>query len=194
MGPPRQAPAPRDRLLAAADELFYSEGITSTGVDAVIARAGVATGSLYNNFGGKDALVAAYLEARDLRWRHEWEASIADALDPITRVLAIFDAMQRWTSATPAHRGCAHAAAATQVKDGSPAMTAAMAHKQHLRQRMCELVAATGVRDPVNLAQDILLLYEGMFAMLAMDPGVAPIQRARRLADALIRAEIAETR
>src|SRR5690242_20426346 len=91
----RRQPA-RVRLLRAADELFYEHGIAGTGVDAVIARAGVATGSLYKNFSGKDELVAAYLAERDLRWRQEWEAAIAAADDPVDRVLALFAATDRW--------------------------------------------------------------------------------------------------
>lgn len=63
----KQGGGTRDRLLAAADELFYSNGISSTGVDAVISRAQVSIGSLYNNFGSKDNLVMAYLETRDQR-------------------------------------------------------------------------------------------------------------------------------
>ena len=54
----------RERLLAAASELFYAEGVHTVGIDRVIERAGVAKASLYNTFGSKDELVRAYLEAR----------------------------------------------------------------------------------------------------------------------------------
>ena len=49
-------------MLAASHELFYGDGIHPTGIDAVIDKAGVAKGSLYYIFGGKDNLVAAYLQ------------------------------------------------------------------------------------------------------------------------------------
>ncbi len=54
----------RERLLAAAQELFYEEGINTVGIDRVIERAGVAKASLYDCFGSKDELICAYLEAR----------------------------------------------------------------------------------------------------------------------------------
>src|SRR5262245_38929851 len=57
-------PSARKRILAAANELFYEEGIHSVGIDRVIERAGVAKASLYNTFGSKDELVRAYLEGR----------------------------------------------------------------------------------------------------------------------------------
>ena len=54
----------RERLLASADELFNAEGVQTVGVDRIIKRAGVAKASLYNVFGSKEDLVAAYLALR----------------------------------------------------------------------------------------------------------------------------------
>ena len=54
----------RKRLLAAANELFYAEGVQTVGIDRVIEHAGVAKASLYNTFGSKENLVGAYLEGR----------------------------------------------------------------------------------------------------------------------------------
>ena len=68
-----ERPSARERLLAAADELFYRDGVHSTGIDAVIEKAGVAKGSLYYIFGGKDELVAAYLRGRHERFRQRVE-------------------------------------------------------------------------------------------------------------------------
>ena len=61
---PANRPSARDRLLAAADELFYEEGVHTVGIDRIIERAGVAKATLYSTFGSKDGLVRAYLEAR----------------------------------------------------------------------------------------------------------------------------------
>lgn len=179
---PVRRPA-RQRLLAAAEDLFYTRGITSTGVDAVIEHAGVATGSLYKNFGGKDALVAAYLQERDDRWRARWEACIAECTDPVDRVLALFTAMERWDQAVPADRGCAHVAAAVQLPDDDhPGARVAADHKQHLADRLHELCSDTGATDPAEIAQDVLLIYEGMHTMITMHLDPDPISRARHLA------------
>src|SRR6202451_4280809 len=62
--PQERSAAARARLLAAASELFYAEGVQSVGIDRVIARAGVAKATLYSAFGSKDGLVRAYLQAR----------------------------------------------------------------------------------------------------------------------------------
>ena len=55
----------RDRLLAAANELFYAEGVQTVGIDRIIERAGVAKASLYNLFGSKEALVEAALPSSE---------------------------------------------------------------------------------------------------------------------------------
>ena len=55
----------RERILAAASDLFYREGMQNVGIDRIIAESGVAKMSLYNNFKSKDELIAAYLEKRD---------------------------------------------------------------------------------------------------------------------------------
>lgn len=188
---PTRHPAPaRERLLAAAEELFYARGIASTGVDAVIARAGVATGSLYNNFTGKDALVAAYLEARHRRWREQWEAAVAEQTDPAARVLAIFTAMQRWDRTLGKNRGCADVAAILQLPPGSPGAVVATAHKKHVRHRLRELLTEAHAANPDEVARDIMLVYEGMLSLLAMRLDPDPVGRARRHASALLSAAL----
>src|ERR1700716_916892 len=84
-------PSARERLLAASDELFYRNGVHSTGIDAVIEKAGVARGSLYYIFGGKDELVAAYLRGRREAWRQRLQARQAGIDDPDEKILSVFD-------------------------------------------------------------------------------------------------------
>src|SRR5690348_13294799 len=73
--------SPRERLLDAASELFYAEGIQSVGIDRVIERAGVAKASLYSTFGSKEELVRAYLDQRGERVMRRLRAGV-DAVDP----------------------------------------------------------------------------------------------------------------
>src|SRR4030081_13665 len=60
----KTAASPVERILAAADKLFYSQGIRAVGVDTVAAEAGVSKRTLYNHYLSKDDLIAAYLTAR----------------------------------------------------------------------------------------------------------------------------------
>src|SRR5256886_11944205 len=80
----------RDRLLAAADELFYAEGVHVVGIDRIVERAGVAKASLYSTFGSKDELVRAYLE-NHFRRRQSRVARVLAAYDtPRERLLGVF--------------------------------------------------------------------------------------------------------
>src|SRR3569832_734274 len=89
---PAPRAAARDRLLAAANELFYAEGIHTVGIDRIIERAGVAKASLYNTFGSKDELIVAYLRSRQARSQARITAAIERHDEPRTRLLAVFDA------------------------------------------------------------------------------------------------------
>lgn len=189
MSAPRQ-PA-RVRLLRAADELFYERGITGTGVDAVIERAQVATGSLYKNFSGKDDLVAAYLADRDHRWRQVWESAIAAEEDPVERVLAIFSATDQWRGDTGLQRGCAHVAAAAQLPPDHAGIAVAVAHKRYVIERLTTLLAATDAANPADTARDIAMLYDGMLSAMAIPLGTDPIARASRLARLVLDTAIA---
>lgn len=66
---PRNAEATRQRLLRAALELYTTEGYRATTTERIAGRAGVAEGTIYRHFRGKEELFnEAYRGA--LRWGH----------------------------------------------------------------------------------------------------------------------------
>ncbi|MEU6656513.1 TetR/AcrR family transcriptional regulator, partial [Streptomyces sp. NPDC046900] len=85
-------PSARERLLQAANELFYGEGVQTVGIDRVIEHAGVAKASLYNTFGSKEGLVCAYLISRNLRIRDRITRTLTRFRTPCERLLGVFDA------------------------------------------------------------------------------------------------------
>ena len=156
-------PSPRERLLAASDELFYRDGVHSTGIDAVIERAGVAKGSLYYIFGGKDELVAAYLRGRLEKWRQAVEAAQASAADPDAKILAVFDAIAEYVS-LPEFRGCPFHNAAAEAPTGEAQQLAIKEYRNWLRRLFGQLAADTGVSDSEALADALIVLYDGALA------------------------------
>src|SRR5712671_805599 len=95
----------RDRLLAAADELFYAEGVHVVGVDRIVRRAGVTKASLYNTFGSKDELVRTYLENHFRRRQARFAQLLAAHTGPRDRVLAVFGEVEGLLAGS-AFRGC----------------------------------------------------------------------------------------
>src|SRR3954447_13300210 len=95
----------RERLLLAADELFYAEGVNSVGIDRVIEHAGVAKATLYSAYGSKDGLIRAYLMLRHDRRVERIMRHVDAAPDPRAKLLAVFDS-QAELFATVNWRGC----------------------------------------------------------------------------------------
>src|SRR5437762_13040631 len=85
-----QRKSARERLLAAADQLFYAEGVHVVGVDRIVERAGVTKATLYNTFGSKDDLVRAYLEEHMRRRRERIECILTANDTPRSRITGIF--------------------------------------------------------------------------------------------------------
>jgi len=183
----RPAGLARQRLIAAADELFSRDGIAATPVDEAVRRAGVATATLYHHFAGKDALVAASLRDRHERWMRRWERHIAEAADPEAALLAIFDALAEWEREGGAARGCAFVDAAAELSDRDhPAWAEISAHKGGVRARLVELATDAGHPGAEALADRLLLLYEGALSALLVGYLDDPIAQARSVAEALV--------
>jgi AcrR family transcriptional regulator len=181
--------SPRERLLQAASELFYAEGIQSVGIDRVIERAGVAKASLYSTFGSKEQLVCAYLAARHAQTLGRLRVAVDAVADPVERILAVFDAQAQLFS-RPDYRGCAFTAAAAEAPAGGSVDEAAESYRRDIRALFTELAAAAGAPDPPLLASQLQLIYDGggLAANMDRDPTIAA--PARAAATALIAAAV----
>ena len=182
--------SPRDRLLQAASELFYAEGVQSVGIDRVIERAGVAKASLYSTFGSKEGLVCAYLNARHEETLARLRSAVAATEDPIERLLAVFDAQARLFHTADFH-GCAFTAAAAEAPSGGRIDAAAQSYRHDIHVLFNELAVAAGVPDPELLASQLQLIYDGggLAANLDKNPEIATAARAA--ASALIATALA---
>ncbi|MEU5877870.1 TetR/AcrR family transcriptional regulator [Spirillospora sp. NPDC047279] len=182
---PTTSPGPRERLLAAGQELFYSRG-ASVGVDALLKEANVARRSLYEHFGGKDGLVAAVLRRAaedDLAW---YEGALAGAAEPRERLLGLFDRLDDLVS-DPAFRGCRYFATDLALADpGHPAHAESDAFRQRLRALLVRELQALGHDHPERAAEQLHLLIEGTLVMGATQDDPHPGRAARDLAATLL--------
>ncbi|MFJ3704785.1 MULTISPECIES: TetR/AcrR family transcriptional regulator [unclassified Streptomyces] len=173
------------RIVAAAEELFYERGITAVGVDLIAEHSGVTKRTLYNRFGSKDRLVAAYLDGRDRRWRSLVLAAVDALDDPVEKVTAPFDALRTWSAGNT--RGCAFINALAELPDPShPAHRIATNQKLWLRTLFEELATAAGCQEPATLATRLLVLHEGALATQPLPLDTLPV--STDLARALVRA------
>jgi AcrR family transcriptional regulator len=171
-------PSARERLLAAANELFYNEGVHTVGIDRVIEQAGVAKASLYNTFGSKDELVRAYLEKRFTGVTETITRAVGRYDTPRERLLAVFEGAGELYS-RPGYRGCAFARASAESHPGDPAEQASDAYRHWMRALLTDLAAQAGAPEPEVLARQLHLLYDGsgQSARLDHDPDAAAAAR-----------------
>jgi AcrR family transcriptional regulator len=178
---PTTPPGPRERLLAAGQELFYSRG-PAVGVDALLREANVARRSLYEHFGGKDGLIAAVLRRasdEDLAW---YEDALAGATEPRDRLLGLFDRLDELVS-NQDFRGCRYFATDLSFADpGHPAHAETDAFRRRLRALLVRELEAMAHDRPERAAEQLHLLIEGTLVMGATQDGQHPARAARDLA------------
>jgi AcrR family transcriptional regulator len=184
------AQSARERLLAAANELFYAEGVHTVGIDRVIERAGVAKASLYNTFGSKDELVRAYLESRHTRMAERITRHLARYTDPRDRLLSVFEA-QGELFAEPGFRGCAFASASAE-SPGELVEQASGDYRRWVRALLTDLAGEAGVPAPEILGRKLHMIYDGASLSARMDRDPAVAAGARSAAETLLDAALAD--
>lgn len=176
-----QPPTARERLLAAADELFYAEGVHVVGVERIVERAGVTKASLYNIFGSKDELVRAYLE-QHFRERQRRIARILTKYNtPRERLLGVFAEIEG-ALASPAFQGCRFIRATAEALPGEASEIVAEEYRDWLRSLFTDLAEAVGASHPKQFGTQLFLLYDGAAVAARMDKDRAGAAKAVRSA------------
>ncbi|WP_407655960.1 TetR/AcrR family transcriptional regulator [Capillimicrobium parvum] len=153
----------RERIMAAAYELFSTRGVRAVGVDEIVATAGVARMTLYRHFGSKDDLVLAFLARREELWTDGWLRQDVErrAQDPADRLLAVFDVFDGWFR-EPAFEGCAFINVMLETTDAEhPAHAASVASLANIRRFLEGLAREAGVADPAGFARKWHILMKG---------------------------------
>jgi len=184
-------PSARERLLEAANELFYEEGVHTVGIDRVIEKAGVAKASLYSTFGSKDALVQAYLVGREASRQERISRKVAAATTPRARLLAVFDSLEERVL-DPRFRGCPFVRATAEGHPGAGVRRVCDRARAWMRALVVDLANEAGAAEPERLADQLLLIYDGATVGSYMDQDPAAVKRARALAGTLVDAAIAK--
>jgi AcrR family transcriptional regulator len=175
----------RERLLAAADELFYENGVNLVGIDRIIEHAGVAKASLYDCFGSKDELIRCYLRRRSERRQALIRERMARFQDPRDKILSVFDLLEE-TVAQPNYRGCAFQRAGSEAGAGSTIKGACDDSRTWIRTQFTELARAAGAHDPESLGRQLVLIYDGAAVAAHVDRDLNAPKAARALAERVL--------
>ncbi|GAA1257198.1 TetR/AcrR family transcriptional regulator [Kitasatospora nipponensis] len=192
---PRGGRGARERILLAAQELFYTRGIHATGVAALTEAAHVSTRTFYVHFATKNALVEEYLRRFESTNPLPAEAALERGdLTPIQRLLAIFDPVESDSSAP--FRGCPFHNAAVEGAGELPDIARlAQRHKQAFRDRLVATAAEAGAADPESLGRQLAVIFEGANALAASCNDTEAFTDARLAAKTLLNVAVgAESR
>lgn len=183
-----QAP-PRERILTAAEDLFYRNGIRAVGVDAVAEAAGTNKMTLYRHFSSKDELISEYLRRKAAAFEACWER--IEAGDPDDAL----GQLHGWVRVMAEHvgdctaRGCALANAAIELAEREhPARRVIETYKAAHRKRLADLARAAGVEQPERLADELHLMLEGARVMAQSSGTEGLADRFVRMGEILIAA------
>ncbi len=189
--PPLQT---RDRLLDAANRLFYAEGIRAVSVDAVAAKAGVTKRTLYYHFRSKDDLIEAYLSSRDQPNLNAFKSWFEEADGPLAgRIAAIFAGVAK-AAKSPKWKGCGFLRTAAELANmpGHPAIKIGAAHKKRFESWLTDILRNENIEEPELLARQIVLLMDGAFSTMLVHRDPAYIETAGLAAASLVEAGLRE--
>jgi AcrR family transcriptional regulator len=175
---------PRERILAAARDLFYRHGIRAIGVDAIVEAASTNKMTLYRHFGSKDELVAAYIRELAKEGDDVWvrlEETYPD--DPNAQLEGWLQHVEGVLK-NVGERGCAIANAAVELRETDhPARQIIDDYKTRKRERLVGLFRDAGYIEPERLADEVFLLFEG--ARISLQCFAGPSGPASRLVGTL---------
>ncbi len=180
---------PRERILAAAADLFYRHGIKAVGVESIAEAAGTNKMTLYRHFSSKDELVADYLRRLAAEAVAAWDALLAQHPgEPRAQLHAWLTEMADHV-ASDDERGCALANAAVELPEKDhPARRVIEEFKTAQRGRLIAVCEAAELADPEMLADELFLLLEGA-RVTAQSVGPEGLGgRLLRMGDAMITA------
>jgi AcrR family transcriptional regulator len=177
----------REHLIGVAIELFNRCGYHASGVDRVIAEAGIAKTTLYRHFPSKEDLIVAVLKRIDEQYRQDMRTGV-DAItqDAKQKLLASFDVLEAWFS-SQTYYGCPFMSAASEYNlRNSPVFQEAVLHKRLMIAYFEELARGAGLPEPSRIGEEINLLHEGATAVSQISGDAATARRAKAIAARLI--------
>jgi AcrR family transcriptional regulator len=158
----KRGAAVHERILDAAGDLFYAQGLRAVSAEKIIERAGITKVTFYRHFPTKDALIVAYLEHRaELERAGLAVARAAAGDDPVKALQQLAEGIGS-ESCQPGFRGCAFINAAAEYADpGHPVRRVVAAHRTWFRQELAAMLTDAGVADVDAAVDEIVMLRDG---------------------------------
>ena len=179
----------KDRIIETASELFYHAGYSQTGINQIIAEAGVAKASMYQHFRSKEDIAVAYLKQRHLNWIGNLFDFIADHKTVSTKIIGCFDYLDQWLIAVE-YRGCGFQNIFIDLpKDQQKIKDQVVLHKNELRTWIHNLLQEDirfSTKEANQLGDEILVLMDGAIILSQIQHSSWPILSAKNTCKKLL--------
>lgn len=177
----------REQLINTATRLYAQNGFHNTGIDTILAEAGIAKRTLYNHFRTKNELILAVLRQHDSEFRNYFMRQVEAASEkPQDRLLAIFDVAEKWYAQNDFY-GCLFINAIGEYSEAESALReVCREYKKLLRAYIADLAKEAGAKEPEELADALALLLEGATVTEQVSQTKNAAMIAKRVASELI--------
>jgi AcrR family transcriptional regulator len=173
----------RQHIVETAYALFKRDGFHATGIDTIIAEAGVAKMTMYRHFPSKDVLIVEVLDWRAQRFERQLDQLAEVGGSPEQKIARILDWYGRWFRSQDFH-GCLFAHAVAEYGDPAhPIFKAATSQKNSLQRRIRRILEEMLPRNRAeSIATALIMLIEGATLLAQMGQGDIAIRVARKAA------------
>lgn len=184
----------KQKILEAASTLFYNDGITKTGINAITEKAQVAKMSLYNNFPAKSDIIASYISYRHQEWLDLYALREKESATPIDKILSVFDAYQDHAEFAyeKGFRGCGLLNAAAEFPANSPERLSVKLHKDEVENIIANQLSKV-IKNPDSINRIALMLtfiLEGSIARAGLEGSSFKIRAAKEMARDILKREV----
>jgi AcrR family transcriptional regulator len=182
-----QTGAARERILAAASDLFLTEGILGSGVDRLVEASDVAKATFYRHFPSKDDVIVAWLRRPEARWIEEVLARLdREQGSPLGRLLSFWDALDAWERRR-GYPGCPFLNTLVEIRDRDhPARALIASFIAEVDDFFIANARDASVPDAAEIGVQLRTLAMGTFMAMRLQRSSAPAKRARAAAVSLL--------
>ena len=173
----------RERIIETASDLFYNNGYNQTGINQIIAEAGVAKASMYQHFRSKGDIAVAYLVRRHAMWMGKLNECVSKQNTPKGKVIGCFDYLTEWLIEVD-YRGCGWQNIIVDLPEGHQKIKdQAVYHKNELRKWVHDLLNQENQynnKEAEEVGDEILVLIEGAIILSQIQNDQWPIVAAKK--------------
>ena len=173
----------KERIIETASRLFYFNGYNQTGINQIIAEAGVAKASMYQHFRSKEDIAVAYLKRRHIMWMGKLNECVSRTDHKGGKVLGCFNYLTEWLTEVN-YRGCGwQNIIADLPEDHTKIKDQAVLHKNEFREWIHDLIKEKNKysdKQAEKLGDEIMILIEGAIILSQIQKNDWPINTAKR--------------